>query len=226
MVESRSQAHASAADEADQIEAESIKQVIEETDGGPADLSQMSVAIDDPALQRLYDWVAAHGGVFNCESRADVVTGVRGLYATKDFSDPQEPVIQIPSKLIVSPYHISRKNVAEWADGCLKYSTVFEERPEVFHSKYPLEPNDNFPEKLENEYGEYFQVTLFLIIERLKQEQSMFKPFLDYLPPVNDTIFTIDPDTPVGPQCLPGTTLITELQNAEDDIHRWIQYDR
>ena len=57
------------------------------------ELSQKSVPIEDPALQRLYDWVKVNGGIINCESRADKITGVRGLYATKDMIDVTEPVI-------------------------------------------------------------------------------------------------------------------------------------
>ena len=132
------------------------------------------------------------------------------MYATKDMSDPTEPVIQIPSKLIVSPYHISNRNVSEWADGALKYETIFEATPSLFHPKYPHEPSTEIPNKLENNLGEYYQVALFLIIERLKQEKSLFKPFLDYLPPVNDTVYTIDPNEAIGPSA-PGTSLISEL---------------
>jgi len=67
-------------------------------------------------------------------------------------------------------------------------------------------------------------VALFLIIERLKGEKSFWKPFLDYLPPSNDTLFTIDPDTPIGPDS--STTLISELQNPQDDLFRWAAYDK
>ena len=116
--------------EADLIEAQAATQ-----ENNEEDLSQKSVPIDDPSLQRLYDWVLANGGIFNCESRADSVTGVRGLYATKDLNDPTEPVIQIPSKIIVSPYHIYNRYINQ----DLQYGTLFEANPEVFHSKYPFE---------------------------------------------------------------------------------------
>ena len=55
--------------------------------------SQSEPVKDDEVLQKLYDWVLANGGIFNCESRADVKTKVRGLYATKDLTDPTEPII-------------------------------------------------------------------------------------------------------------------------------------
>ena len=119
-------------------------------------LTDKSAPIDDPALQRLYDWVLANGGVVNCESRADRETGVRGLYASKDITDPNEPIILIPNKLLVSPYHIAHRSVAEWPGGCLKYSELFEVAPELFHPKFPLEPHSEIPEKLENNLGEYF----------------------------------------------------------------------
>ena len=123
---------------------------------GENELSQKSVPIEDPALQRLYDWVKVNGGIINCESRADKITGVRGLYSTKDMIDITEPVIQIPSKLIVSPYHISRSNIVQWDGGELKYSALFDACPQLFHPKYPHEASDVIPEKMENELGEYF----------------------------------------------------------------------
>ena len=176
-----------------------------------ANLSQESILIEDQALERLYSWVRENGGIVNCESRADAVTGVRGLYASRDLNDHTEPVIQVPSKLIVSPYHISNRALAEWFDGELRYKTVFEATPSLFHPKYPYEPSTEIPDKLENNLGEYFQVALFLIIERLKGEKSFFMPFLDYLPSVNDTIFTIDPETQIGPDSPLTETLISEL---------------
>jgi hypothetical protein len=36
------------------------------------------------------------------------------------------------------------------------------------------------PFKKENEFAEYFQVALFLLVERFKGEESFWKPFLDY----------------------------------------------
>jgi len=54
----------------------------------------------------MMDWVVEHGGVCNAETRIDKVTSVRGLYATKDFTEMTEPIIRIPNKLIITPYHI------------------------------------------------------------------------------------------------------------------------
>ena len=192
-------------------------------------LSKKSIPIKDPSLQRLYDWVQANGGIFQCESRADADTNVRGLYATKDFKDPNDPIIQIPSKLIVSPYHISRRLIA--ADGgTLTYGDLFSQTPSLFHPKYPFEPHSELPHMLENQLGEYFQLSLFLIIERLKGEKSFYKPFLDYLPARNDTLYTLSDNTPVTQAVNAGQTtpmsLLSEVQNPNDDMHRWIKYDR
>ena len=66
---------------------------------------------------------------------------------------------------------------------------------------------------------------MFLVIERIKGDKSLFKPFLDYLPEINETIFTIDDSTPVSPD-QPEKTLLSELQNENDDIYRWIGYER
>ena len=81
---------------------------------------------------------------------------MRGLYATKDITDHTEPLIQIPNKLLVSPYHITHRPLAEWQGGSLKYGELFEANPEVFHPKYPIEASTELPEKLENNLGEYY----------------------------------------------------------------------
>ena len=66
---------------------------------------------------------------------------------------------------------------------------------------------------------------MFLVIERIKGDKSFFKPFLDYLPESNETLFTIDVNTPVSPD-QPEKTLLSELQNENDDVYRWITYER
>lgn len=65
-----------------------------------------------------------------------------------------------------------------------------------------------------------------MIIERLKGEHSFYKPFLDYLPARNDTLFTLPDSTPIGGHVPPTTTLLSELQNPDDDLLSWIAYDR
>ena len=62
--------------------------------------------------------------------------------------------------------------------------------PEMFDPQFEFEANENLPTKIENVWAEYNQLTLFLISERLKGD-SFWKPFLDYLPSRNDTLFTI-----------------------------------
>ena len=47
-----------------------------------------------------------HGGETRVEPREDKVTGVRGLYASEDITDPNLKIIRIPNNLIISPHHI------------------------------------------------------------------------------------------------------------------------
>ena len=56
-----------------------------------------------------------NGGEFYVESREDVKTKTRGLYASQDITDPTVPVAKLPNKLIVSPYHISKLSFTEWS---------------------------------------------------------------------------------------------------------------
>ena len=70
----------------------------------------MSLPDPDPKIKLLIDWVRAHGGICNCETRIHKVTGERGLYVTKDISDPKEIIIKIPNELIVSPLHVRSKS--------------------------------------------------------------------------------------------------------------------
>ena len=84
---------------------------------------------------------------------------------------------------------------------------MFELCDTTFNPKHPFEPNDKVPTKLENVFAEYFQLTVFLIFERLKGEDSFWKPFLDYLPTSNETLFTISADQPASDTVL----LLSEL---------------
>jgi hypothetical protein len=47
------------------------------------------------------------------------------------------------------------------------------------------------PMKIDNCLGEYFQITFFLVAEKIKGDKSFWKPFLDSLPTSNDTLYTI-----------------------------------
>jgi ACT domain-containing protein len=61
-----------------------------------------------------------------------------------------------------------------------------------------------------------------LIYERLRGEDSFWKPFLDYLPSENETLATIANDVKIHPQS--EVTLISEIQRQNDDIHNKIEY--
>lgn len=72
-------------------------------------------------------------------------------------------------------------------------------------------------------YAEYFQITFFLITERLKGKDSFWKPFFDSLPQSNETLFTVPPDTPIKPGS--STTLLSEIDRTNDDILTKIKID-
>ena len=92
-----------------------------------------------------------------------------------------------------------------------KYGDIFKMSPALFDPDFAREPNLEIPTKMENALGEYFQITLFLITEKLKGENSDWKFFLDSLPERNDTIFTI-PDQPIELLApFSGKTLSSEL---------------
>ena len=54
-----------------------------------------------------------HGGEARVEPREDKVTGVRGLYASENITDPDLKIIRIPNKLIISPHHIKHRKVGQ-----------------------------------------------------------------------------------------------------------------
>jgi hypothetical protein len=71
--------------------------------------------------------------------------------------------------------------------------------PELFDPKYPYKANRAIKSKIDNEYGDYFQLTFFLIVERLKGEKSFYEPFISYLPKEIQTLYTYPDDTKIGP---------------------------
>lgn len=85
--------------------------------------------------------------------------------------------MSIPNHLIISSIHIQGQSVGS---GSSKYRDIFALSPELFDKEYPYEPCTRMPFKKENEFAEYFQVALFLLVERFKGEESFWKPFLDY----------------------------------------------
>ena len=63
-----------------------------------------------------------------------------------------------------------------------------------------------------------------MIFERLKGDESFWKPFLDYLPTSNETLFTINNDQVISDK--DSELLLSEIQRADDDIFHKINYDR
>ena len=70
--------------------------------------------------------------------------------------------------------------------------------PELFDPKFPYKEKEGNPLKKENEFGEYFQLSLFLLVERLKSKESFWFPFIDYLPKENNTLYTYPDDTKIS----------------------------
>lgn len=128
------------------------------------DYTQKSLPDSDAHIEALINWVKEHGGIINIEVRRDVKSNLRGIYASQDLTDPDTPIISIPNKLIVSPLHVQQQPIGPNAS----YQDLFNLCPQLFDPKHPYEPNDKVPTKMENQYGEYFQLTLFLILEKLK----------------------------------------------------------
>ena len=95
-------------------------------------------------------------------------TNLRGLYASIDIPDSNTPLISIPNKLIVSPLHIRGRKICENHAAKATYGDIFKEFPEVFDPDHPLEPSADIIGKMVNIWGEYMEITLFLVIERFK----------------------------------------------------------
>lgn len=104
------------------------------------------------------------------------------------------PLIQVPSHLLVTSFHVKPRNFDK--HGKVKYQQVFEMAPEVFDPKYPYK--DNGMGKIDNEFGEYFQLTMFLIGEKLKGEESEWFAFINYLPKEIHTLYTYPDDTKIS----------------------------
>ena len=128
-----------------------------------------------PDIRLLIDWVLRNGGAHNVQVKEDS-NGVRGLYSSRSFNTPDAPkrseneeppfLVKIPSKLIVSPYHVQNQPFS--TDGVTKYSDIFSKDPKVFDPKYKYKANNVVKSRIDNEYAEYFQLTFFLISERLR----------------------------------------------------------
>lgn len=78
--------------------------------------------------------------------------------------DESDVIIKIPNKLLITSYHVSAR---EFYNGTT-YKEIFERYPKLFNPKYPYKANKEVKSKIDNEFAEYFQLSFFLITERLK----------------------------------------------------------
>ncbi|CDW87774.1 UNKNOWN [Stylonychia lemnae] len=181
----------------------------------------------DP-IKLLIDWVQAFGGTHNVVVKENE-SGVRGLYAGKSFNLPGMPkseehqtLVKIPNQLMISSYHVKNQYFNEQKQ--VKYAQIFDLIPEIFDPKYKYKPNSSVKERIDNEYGEYYQLSFFLINERLKGKSSFWYPFINYLPAEIQTLYNYPDNTPIHEGA--STSLIDEIQLKEDDIMSKIVYDR
>ncbi len=93
------------------------------------------------------------------EKKRAVAAGL--IHPSEDESDI---IMKIPNKILVTPYHVSYHEIA---NGTL-YKDTFALSPELFDAKYPYKQSREVKSRFENEYALYFQLTFFLIVERLK----------------------------------------------------------
>ena len=152
-------------------------------------IHSLSEKDEDPKVERLIEWVRAHGGICNVETRVNKRSGARGLYTAKEITSEDEPIVQVPNKMIISPLHVSVRPFSD--QGSKTFKEIFALSPKLFDARFPFEPNELMPFKIDNALAEYFQLTFFLICERLRGAKSFFEPFLDVLPARNDTLFTL-----------------------------------
>ena len=110
--------------------------------------------------------------------------------------------------MIISPLHVAPRPYSD--QGKHTFSEVFALSPKLFDARFPYEQNELMPIKIDNVLAEYFQLTFFLICERLKGSNSFFEPFLDVLPAKNDNLFTIF-ESDVAIEEGSKMTLITEI---------------
>jgi hypothetical protein len=126
--------------------------------------------------------------------------------------DETDIIMKIPNKLLVTPYHVGNHEIVSG----LKYKDIFALSNELFDNNYPYKPSREVKSRYENEYADYFQLTFFLIVEKLKGEKSFYEPFISYLPKDIQTLYTYPDDTKIGEDL--DLTLVEEIQNKEDDI--------
>ena len=125
------------------------------------------------AMSMLFDWVHKNGGQLFCEVREDELTKVRGLYAIAALTEPDTPILAIPDNLVISPSRIEKVPFSSENDK-ITYADVFALQPSLFDQDFPYEPNREIPNRLHNPLASDFQLTFFLIAERLKGNQSFW----------------------------------------------------
>lgn len=69
--------------------------------------------------------------------------------------------------------------------------------PELFDPKYTYKQNNVVKSRVDNEYADYFQLTFFIINERLKGEKSFWFPFINYLPEDIQTLYSYPDNTSI-----------------------------
>ena len=126
--------------------------------------------------------------------------------------DETDIIMKIPNKILVTPYHVSYHEVS---NGTL-YKNIFALSRELFDPKFSYKQSREVKSRFENEYALYFQLTFFLITERLKGDNSFYEPFISYLPKDIQTLYTYPDDTKISKDS--ERTLVQEIQNMEDDI--------
>ena len=100
----------------------------------------------DAKIERLIEWVRSNGGVCNLEARRETHSGVRGLYTSDEVIDPEQPLLSIPNKLIISPLHLQNRLVAP----SFTYGELYGLSPELYDPKFSLKSNPSAPAKKEN----------------------------------------------------------------------------
>ena len=99
-----------------------------------------SKADSDPKVQRLITWVRDNGGICEVETRIDIISGARGLYTIREISNDEEPIVQIPNKLIISPLKVTTLRLD--AEKGNTFKEVFELSPKLFDAKFPYEVSE------------------------------------------------------------------------------------
>jgi hypothetical protein len=91
--------------------------------------------------------------------------------ATENDPDyKEEPLVSIPNHLMISSHHVKAHKFGSILSRSVNYSEAFDLAPEIFDPKYKYKPNSKMKSIVDNEFAEYFQITFFLITEKLRGE--------------------------------------------------------